>query len=251
MLPGLRFLSVAVVLAVSMLIFGLGAAALLRATHGEFASLPLRQMPEVTFASRPEPEQTLAVLQVDTPDSGAAPPNHDQDAAQNQPIAEAPNSADAPTTANANQEANGSAAPSASADPSDPGPPKVAEVADSANATRMDTSEQPPTTQASAEAADVKADTKTDPVKSDAATSEVAETMISPFGKHFRPPLPVSRSAQAAAHAAHSTPAKRSSAKPHAATRHRPRRVRRSHLARPAPVYSPRPVQTSAPFLFQ
>ncbi len=38
MLPGFRFLSVAIVLGVSMLIFGLGAAALLRATHEEFAS---------------------------------------------------------------------------------------------------------------------------------------------------------------------------------------------------------------------
>ena len=63
MLPGFRFLSVAIILAVSMLIFGLGAAALLRATHEEFASLPLKQMPEVTFGSRETAEQpTLAVL---------------------------------------------------------------------------------------------------------------------------------------------------------------------------------------------
>ncbi len=67
MLPGFRSLFIAVVLSVSMLIFGLGAAALLRATHEEFASLPLKQMPEVTFAARREAEPTLAVLQVDTP----------------------------------------------------------------------------------------------------------------------------------------------------------------------------------------
>ena len=40
MLPGFRFLFATVVLAVSVLVFGLGAAALLRAAHEEFASLP-------------------------------------------------------------------------------------------------------------------------------------------------------------------------------------------------------------------
>ena len=87
MLPGFRFLSVAVVLAVSMLIFGLGAAALLRATHEEFASLPLKQMPEVTFGSPREAEQpTLAVLQIDPPNADPAEPE-DQAAAQNAPLA--------------------------------------------------------------------------------------------------------------------------------------------------------------------
>ena len=87
MLPGFRFLSVAIVLGVSMLIFGLGAAALLRATHEEFASLPLKQMPEVTFGSREETEQpTLAVLQVDPPNADPAEPE-DQAAAQNPPSA--------------------------------------------------------------------------------------------------------------------------------------------------------------------
>jgi len=71
MLPGLRFLFVAVVLSVSMLVFGLGAAALLRATHEEFASLPLKQVPEVVFATRPDAGPTLAVLQVDTSAAGA------------------------------------------------------------------------------------------------------------------------------------------------------------------------------------
>jgi hypothetical protein len=39
MLPGFRFLFAARVLAMPMLIFGLGAAALLRAAHEEFASI--------------------------------------------------------------------------------------------------------------------------------------------------------------------------------------------------------------------
>src|SRR5688500_5096806 len=72
MLPGFRSLFVAVTLAISMLIFGLGAAALLRATHEEFASLPLKPIPEVTFGSKEAEPPTLAVLQVDTP--AAEPP---------------------------------------------------------------------------------------------------------------------------------------------------------------------------------
>ena len=40
MLPGFRFLFAAIVLSMSILVFGLGAAALLRAAHEEFASNP-------------------------------------------------------------------------------------------------------------------------------------------------------------------------------------------------------------------
>ena len=53
MLPGFRFLFAAIVLSTSMLIFGLGAAALLRAAHEEFASIPTRRPPpETLFAQR-------------------------------------------------------------------------------------------------------------------------------------------------------------------------------------------------------
>src|SRR5206468_2200031 len=45
MLPGFRFLFAAIVLSMSVLIFGLGAAALLRSAHEEFASLPSRRAP--------------------------------------------------------------------------------------------------------------------------------------------------------------------------------------------------------------
>jgi cytoskeletal protein RodZ len=82
MLPGLRFLFVAIVLSMSMLIFGLGAAALLRSAHEEFASLPNRRaQPEPVFAQPVETTRpTLALLRVDTPpgqsnpDRSAAPP---------------------------------------------------------------------------------------------------------------------------------------------------------------------------------
>jgi hypothetical protein len=55
MLPGFRFLFTAIMLSLSILIFGLGAAALLRAAHEEVASNPSwRATPEMTFAQQPE-----------------------------------------------------------------------------------------------------------------------------------------------------------------------------------------------------
>lgn len=67
MLPGFRFLFTAIVLSMSILIFGLGAAALLRAAHEEFANLPSRRAtPEPMFARQTdEMPTTLALLRVD------------------------------------------------------------------------------------------------------------------------------------------------------------------------------------------
>ena len=69
MLPGFRFLFTAIVLSMSILIFGLGAAALLRAAHEEFANLPSRRVtPEPMFARRyDDPPPTLALLRIDPP----------------------------------------------------------------------------------------------------------------------------------------------------------------------------------------
>jgi hypothetical protein len=69
MLPGFRFLFTAIVLSMSILIFGLGAAALLRAAHEEFANLPARRAaPQPMFARQNDGEPpTLALLRVDTP----------------------------------------------------------------------------------------------------------------------------------------------------------------------------------------
>jgi hypothetical protein len=66
MLPGFRFLLAAIVLSTSLLIFGLGAAALLRAAHEEFASIPSRRAPpETMFAQRGDAGPTLAMLRVE------------------------------------------------------------------------------------------------------------------------------------------------------------------------------------------
>jgi hypothetical protein len=66
MLPGFRFLFAAIVLSTSMLIFGLGAAALLRAAHEEFASIPSRRAPpETLFAQRDDAGPVLAMVRIE------------------------------------------------------------------------------------------------------------------------------------------------------------------------------------------
>jgi hypothetical protein len=69
MLPGFRFLFAAIVLSLSILIFGLGAAALLRAAHEQFASLPTRRAPaEPVFTKQnAAPVTTLALLRFEPP----------------------------------------------------------------------------------------------------------------------------------------------------------------------------------------
>src|SRR5260370_5502095 len=85
MLPGFRFLFAAIVLSMSMLVFGLGAAALLRAAHEEFASTPSwRAAPETKFAQPSEATgPTLAMLRADPPDA-------EQKASDNVPAAAEP-----------------------------------------------------------------------------------------------------------------------------------------------------------------
>src|SRR5579864_6599246 len=69
MLPGFRFLFAAILLSMSLLVFGLGAAALLRVAHEEFASNPSwRTAPEVKFAQPAEVSPpVLAMLHVNVP----------------------------------------------------------------------------------------------------------------------------------------------------------------------------------------
>lgn len=67
MLPGLRFLLAAILLSISILVFGLGAAALLRAAHEEFASNPSWRAPHQTRFAQLEgmDRPTLAMLHVE------------------------------------------------------------------------------------------------------------------------------------------------------------------------------------------
>jgi hypothetical protein len=70
MLPGLRFLFGAIVLSMSILVFGLGAAALLRAAHEEVASMPSRRPPPETIFAQSNDDAArpvLSLLRVDPP----------------------------------------------------------------------------------------------------------------------------------------------------------------------------------------
>src|SRR5260221_8027427 len=91
MLPGFRFLFAAIVLSLSILVFGLGAAALLRAAHEQFASMPSRRAtPEPMFAQQSEaPAPTLALLRADPPVAEKAPDNVPAAVAPNEQAADA------------------------------------------------------------------------------------------------------------------------------------------------------------------
>jgi hypothetical protein len=67
MLPGFRFLLTAIMLSISTLVFGLGAAALLRAAHQEFAGIPSRRAPPETMFAQRDAGTVLAMLRVDAP----------------------------------------------------------------------------------------------------------------------------------------------------------------------------------------
>jgi hypothetical protein len=90
MLPGFRFLFTAVILSMSVLIFGLGAAALLRAAHEEFANLPARRTAPAPMFARQTDDQppTLALLRIDT--SADEKPAESAPAAIPEVVADAP-----------------------------------------------------------------------------------------------------------------------------------------------------------------
>ena len=81
MLPGFRFLLAAILLSTSILVFGLGAASLLRASHEQYVSNPSwRNGPqEQVFAQTSEPAQpVLAALRVEPVADEAAPAMQEQ-----------------------------------------------------------------------------------------------------------------------------------------------------------------------------
>lgn len=89
MLPGFRFLFTAIVLTMSILVFGLGAAALLRASHEEFATLQSRRGPPERLFARQNDIPTLALLRVE-PDAEKAPQTAPPIVADGQTPAERP-----------------------------------------------------------------------------------------------------------------------------------------------------------------
>ena len=65
MLPGFRFLSAAILLSISILVFGVGAAALLRASHEQFVSSSLWRNGPLAQAPEPPTQPVLAILRVE------------------------------------------------------------------------------------------------------------------------------------------------------------------------------------------
>ncbi|MCP1849357.1 MULTISPECIES: hypothetical protein [unclassified Bradyrhizobium] len=208
MLPGLRFLFAAIVLATSLLVFGLGAAALFRAAHEEFASIPARRAPppEPQFAQQPETPPVLAMVRVDPPaadkvttDTPAAP---SEPAASEQPAAPAEIAAPA-------AEPEKVAAVTAD-DPVPPAPPKPEAQATEtpAPAQSADTAAQTPTadpsaawepTPAAAEAAPAATEAKVAAVADPPAPSEPALPPPAPAMAAPEPAPPPSPEAIAAA----------------------------------------------------
>jgi hypothetical protein len=81
MLPRLRFLLAAMLIGSSMLVFGMGAIALLRASHRQFASAPPTAPPEPVFAQAPATVPSLSMLTLPPPDEPVAPRQQDQEVA--------------------------------------------------------------------------------------------------------------------------------------------------------------------------
>ena len=75
MFPGFRFLFAAIVLSTSVLVFGLGAAALLHAAHEEVVSTPSwHAAPETRFAQQADAESpVLALLSLEQPAAASQP----------------------------------------------------------------------------------------------------------------------------------------------------------------------------------
>jgi hypothetical protein len=157
MLPGFRFLFAAIVLSTSMLIFGLGAAALLRAAHEEFANIPSRRAPpETLLAQRDDAGPTLALVRIE--------PEADQKAATAAALSDGV--PDQPAIVSAPPE------PEQSAKEADKEPDKIATLIDAAMPAKdsllSSTSEIPVQIETSAE---------------DDSSSPVAETKLASFAE--------------------------------------------------------------------
>jgi hypothetical protein len=146
MLPGFRFLFAAIMLATSLMVFGLGAAALLRAAHEEFASNPSwRAAPEVMFAQQPETTKpVLAVLQVGLPAT--------ENAQENSPATDAPAEQAAITPAPAESERTSALKPEDSSPATEETAKAEIPVAESPKASEA----APPAAEAAASAEDAK-----------------------------------------------------------------------------------------------
>jgi hypothetical protein len=244
MLPGLRFLFAAIVLSMSVLVFGLGAAALLRAAHEEFVSVPSRRAPPETVFAQPSEaaRPVLATLRVDPP--VAEPRAPDNQARETMPAA-APAEPEAIVTAPAEPERIAALKPedSSSIEIAKPEPPaaesqpqnETAPVAADAPAPTDDikiaaTPEVPPSTSEAAPAASEQAGVPASP------ETDLASMKIATLGG---PPVTIEPPAQSAkAKADGSVIKKRAQAR---RAKERRRLAQRARLARQAPQQPAKP----------
>jgi hypothetical protein len=155
MLPGLRILFAITLLSVSVLIFGLGAAAFLRSAHEDVANAPWRPIQTPATARVDLAPPTLAMLRVEPEPIAAAPPPK----------------ADAPPPAATTSAAMEIKLPSAPAPAAEASPPHV-EPAETPAAAKMpepppasaEASAPPPAPQIAAPAAEPARDTAPSPV---------------------------------------------------------------------------------------
>ncbi|HEY0182479.1 MAG TPA: hypothetical protein VGC09_06680 [Rhodopila sp.] len=197
MLPGFRFLVAAVVLCLSMLVFGFGAASLLRSAHEEFANLPVRpSAPQTMFAQQQSSEAppSLSMLRVETPQTAVvAPAETAVTIRQDSPALAAPSAPDPDTEASLRPvvpgSAGGPAAEPARSEPEPLEPGAAVETAAVATATPSPPAAEPAATEPAAVPATAPSASPDQPGSTlTPADAEIAATTIATLGD---PPLDI------------------------------------------------------------
>jgi hypothetical protein len=166
MLPGLRILFVITFLAVSVLIFGLGAAAYLRSAHDDFASAPWRPIETPATARVDLAPATIALLRVEPENAPALPA----------PKADLPVTVHAPAKATFSAD-TASAAPVAIEAPAPPAEPAAAPAPALAESAPLPAQEAPAPTPAAEPERDVApATVETKAIETKAIEAGTAET---------------------------------------------------------------------------
>jgi hypothetical protein len=173
MLPGFRFLVAAIVFSVSVLVFGLGAAALFRAAHEQFASSSSwRATAEGSYTSflppAEPPRPVIAMLRIEPPVASARAPS-------SEPHTDLPSTV---TPSAASTDTADAASAVVAAAPIEPVPAVAAQPADTPSANAAPTPAQDATTVASAAPPVTGTDVgETDMAKTEVATTEVPDAV--------------------------------------------------------------------------
>ena len=194
MLPGFRFLFAAIVLSMSILVFGLGAAALLRAAHEEFASTPSwHASPEAVFAQQTETTRpVLAMLHVEPPAAEEKAPDQ---------IATAVTPAEQPATTATSAESEATekpAEPKVTATPAEPEATAIPAEPERTAALQPENSSQPETAKPEMPAAESPAQPEAAPAQAVAPATADEPKMTTSAAASEEVSSPASESAPAA-----------------------------------------------------